>query len=331
MPAWLAACLISQSGFMAACHSDQRGPSGSTKATPESNPRPPAQAAQPPVRGAVGDADLRVMLAELASAKACEQIRGTFQALPATDRPHVMNGALWIHGCRITNIGTKVTFRLEGNGWQWIDQEKKAAGGTFTVREYVRFAVAATIAGTLDVGYDPGSHVGSIWFSLQGDPDVKFTPIGKLDVDAAGVWSSVLSTGASLLANSLEDSAKSEVKKQGATAFKQQFADGLSVTIDLCTGLTRTGIGHIPRGKMGAPGVGETKQIAVEVQPGGVMIFGPQSASKGRGMTVDADVSKGTARLMLVCNDQAETLAKAFLDGRQSAPGSRPRVTRRAR
>jgi hypothetical protein len=66
---------------------------------------------------------------------------------------------------------------------------------------------------------------------------------------------------------------------------------------------------------MGAAGVGETREITVELKPGGVMIFGPQAASHG--MTVNADVSKGTARLLLVCTDQAQAMAKAFLDGRE--------------
>jgi len=61
------------------------------------------------------------MLAELASAKAYDQIRNNSQALPAASRPNVMSGVLWIHTCRITNSGTKVTFHLKGHRWQWID------------------------------------------------------------------------------------------------------------------------------------------------------------------------------------------------------------------
>jgi hypothetical protein len=254
------------------------------------------------------------MLAEIVSAKACEAIRGHFQALPASDRPKVMTGTFWINGCHITSDGTKVTFRLKGNGWQWIDEKEKKAGATFAVRQYVRFAVAATIAGTLDVGYDPSSHVASVWFSLTGEPEVQFSPMGQVDVDAQGAWSSILSAAASLVARSPEESAQKDAREQGATMFKKEFADGISVTTDLCTGLVRSGIGQAPRGKMALAGVGETKQIAVELQPGGLMIFGPQPAAKG--MTIDLDVSQGQARLALVCNDQAEATSKAFLEGK---------------
>lgn len=309
--------VIATLALLGGCHEDRSEPASAGKQTQAVAP------ARAPVRGAAGDADLRVMLAEIASAKACEQIRGHFQALPANGRPKVTSGALWIHGCRISNTGTKVKFRLAGHGWQWVDEEKKKAGATFVLHQYVRFGVAATVSGTLDVGYDPASHVASVWFSLTDEPQVQFTPVGKIDVDAEGAWSSVLSAAASLLANSPEKSAKEDAQEQGATEFKKQFADGISVTVDLCTGLSRSGIGHTPRGKMAAPGVGETRELAVELQPGGLLAFGPQPASAG--MTAEAEVTAGSAHLSLVCNDQAEALAKAFVEDQPP-----PRVARLA-
>jgi hypothetical protein len=300
----LSACLLALGPSLGGCHSNRHD--GSSVAPPTAGPAAPRAA---PVRGAAGDDDVRVMLTELVSAQACEQIRGHFQALPASGRPNVMSGLLWIRGCRITNVGTKVKFRLEGNGWQWIDEERKKGGGTFSIRQYVRFGVVATI-----------SHVASIWFSLQGDPDVQFTPIGKLDVDAEGAWSSVLGAAASLVATSPGASASENAEEQGLAQFRKRLKEGLSVTVDLCTGTIRSGIGHTARGQMGPAGVGETKDITVELQPGGVMVFGPQAASHG--MTVNADVSKGTARLLLVCNAQAEAMAKAFLEGRDVPRGS---------
>jgi hypothetical protein len=275
-----------------------------------------------PVRGAVGDQDVRIMLAEIASARACAQIRGNFQALPAADQPQLTSGVLWIHGCRISNTGTRVDFHLEAGGWRWIDEEKKKAGAKFSLHQYVRFAVAADIAGTLDVGYDPRTHIASIWFSLRGEPQVKFTPVGELDVDAEGAWSSVLGAVASVMSSSPKDSAKQDAEQVGATEFKRQLARGLTVTVDLCSGLVRSELGHTPRGQMAAPGVGETKNVAVELEPGGLMIFGPQSAEDG--MTVEAEVTAGNARLALVCRPQAEALAKAFLAGRAAAASAGP-------
>ena len=68
-------------------------------------------------------------------------IEGQFRGTRDKDRPDVVTGVLWIRECKITNDGTRVEFRLAGNGWQWSDQKKKKAGGTFHVQQYVRFHV----------------------------------------------------------------------------------------------------------------------------------------------------------------------------------------------
>ncbi|HET9988843.1 MAG TPA: hypothetical protein VFQ65_09985, partial [Kofleriaceae bacterium] len=90
------------------------------------NPQPPLPAAVAPAvapaRGAAGDADLRVMLSELASSKACGLVRGGFQGLRSPEHPDVVTGVLWIRQCEISNAGTTVTFHIAGNGWLWVDQ-----------------------------------------------------------------------------------------------------------------------------------------------------------------------------------------------------------------
>src|SRR5688572_17177177 len=103
----------------------------------DDKPLPPAPEVRPPVRGAVGDQDLRVMLAEIASSKACEMIKGSFRPLQGTKDPSLVTGLLWIRDCKITNQGTNVTYELAGEGWQWAEQTKKKAGGTFEMRDYV--------------------------------------------------------------------------------------------------------------------------------------------------------------------------------------------------
>lgn len=65
---------------------------------------------------------------------------------------------------------------------------------------------------------------------------------------------------------------------------------------------------------MGIAGVGETLRVPVELQPGGVIIIGPQRASHG--MTIQADADEGAVRLTLLCAEQAETLAAEFMAGR---------------
>ncbi len=281
-------------------------------------PAPPAPAAKQPVRGAAGDDDLRVMISDLASSKACSMIRGQFRALRAPDRPAIATGVLWIRECKITNEGKQVTFHLSGNGWQWANETKNKAGGTFVVRQYVRFSIDTKIRGALDIAYDRNAHIVSMWFTPDATPEIKFEPAGDIDVDRKGAWSSVVGALGSVFADSPDEMATDEAEKQGKGEFQKQLADGLAVTINLCTGLSRFNLGREPKGRMQPADVGETKRVPVELQPGGVMIAGPQLA--GSGMTVHAETTKGAVRMTLVCADTAERVATSFVAGAVTAP-----------
>jgi hypothetical protein len=294
-----------------ACHRDR----------PEPPPRPPP-AAKAPVRGAVGDQDLRVMLGDVASAKACEMIRGQFRGLRDAERPGVVTGVLWIRECTITNDGTHVRFAIAGNGWQWAQQEKREAGGKFDVHQYVKFGVHATIDGTLDLAYDRGAHVVSFWFTPARTPEIAFEPIGGVSVDRKGLWSSVIGALSSVFADSPDTQGEHEAKKQGTQQFTDQLADGLSVAIDLCSGYQRFTLGRPPKGSLGPPDVGETPRVPVELAPGALFVFGPELAP--RGMTIDVDAPAGPVDVALACSDEAEQLADAFVHGKPVAlAGSR--------
>jgi hypothetical protein len=281
-------------------------------------PPPPPPAAKPPIRGAAGDSDLRAMLAELASARACDMIRGQFRGLRAAERPDLVTGVLWIRGCKITNEGTRVMFRLTGQGWQWAAQSKKKAGGEFSIAQYVRFAADVTMAGPLDIAYDRGTHVVSLWFTPRTTPQVELTPLGDFDVDRTGVWSSIVGALGSVFASSPEQLAERDAKQQGTQQFEQTLADGLAVTINLCTGLSRFNLGRRGKGEMQPPDVGETKRVPIELHPGGVAIAGPQIAKQG--MTIYAETTQGAVRLALACADQAEAVAAAFIADRAPPP-----------
>ena len=63
--------------------------------------------------------------------------------------------------------------------------------------------------------------------------------------------------------------------------------------------------------------VGETKRVPVEIQPGGLLVFGPQLA--GNGMSLQIDAKNGGVRVALVCADKAAIAAEAFLADRVAA------------
>lgn len=259
------------------------------------------------------------MLAELASAKACTMIQGQFRPLRAPDRRDTVTGILWIRECRVTHEGTRVTFHLGGNGWQWADQTQHKGGGTFVVRQYVKFGVKVELPGALDIAYDDGSHVVSLWFSPSAAPDIKFEPVGDVDVDRKGLWSSVIGGVSSLFASSPEHQAENQARKQGTHQFENELADGMAVTINLCTGLSRFNLGRPAKGAMQAPDAGETHQVPIEIQPGGLMVFGPQLAPDG--MTIQVAARKGAVRVAMACADQAAKVAESFVQG---PPGEAP-------
>lgn len=279
-------------------------------------PTPPPPQPKPVVHGAAGDRDLRVFLAELASAKACELMRGQFRPLRAPDRSGVSTGVLWIRDCDITRQGDgdDVMFHLAGNGWQWADQKKHKAGATFELAQDVKFAVDLPMPGGLDVAYDRSSHVVSLWFSPQRVPEVQFTPIGSFDVDEHGAWATVLGGLSSVFGSSPEAQARHEAKGQGTANFARSLADGLSLTIQACTGLSRFNLGRPVKGKMVEADVGETHDVPVELHPDGMMITGPYIATHGMTAAFDVDAG-GRIRAALMCHDQAEQLAAAYLAG----------------
>lgn len=285
-----------------------------SKDEPEKAPAPPPPSK--PARGAVGDHDLRVMLAEIASSKACEMMRGSFQGLRADDRPELTTGVLWIRECKITNDGTRLTMQLGGQGWQWAEKKQKKAGAEFEVREYIKFDVDARIEGTLDIAYDRNDHIVSLWFSPTKTPDIKFKPIGDIDVDEKGLWSSVLGGISSVFLQSPEQQSKDKAEQEGEHTFANQLVRGMTLAMDLCTGYQRFTIGRPQKGELGPPNPGESRRMPVEVQPGGLFISGPYEAPNGMNIDVKTD---GPIRVGLACNDAVDTAAAAFI-AEQTSP-----------
>ena len=277
------------------------------------DPPPPVVAA--PVRDALGDADLRMMITEIATEKACDRIRDRFHALRAADHHDSVTGVLWFRTCTGHHDGTNVTFTLSGSGWQWVDKATRKAGATFAVHQYVRFEATATIAGTLDLGYDASTHVASLWFSPSREPVVDLDPIGAIEVVRAGAWSSLVGAVASVFARSPAREGVHEAKREGTQQFTAQLAEGLTITVDLCTGLARSTVGHVPKGQLAPPDVLEPSTTTFELQPGGLLMLGPQRAPEGMTVHVEAPAQVDVA---LVCRDDAEAIAQSYLQGSAS-------------
>ncbi|MEO8844079.1 MAG: hypothetical protein ABI591_16270 [Kofleriaceae bacterium] len=286
---------------LVACSSKSKVPPDATPPLPEA-----------PLRDATGDADMRVLVADLLAGRACDQAIHHFGGIRDKVRKHVITGEVWIRGCKITNDGTKVTAEISGNGWQWVEKSQKKAGGTFDVNQYVKFGVTAKLTGVIDVGYDPAKHIASLWFTPSGEPAVEFKPIGDIEVERDSTWADAVGGLGSLIGRSPEDAADDAASGQGKQAVKKAAAKGFELAIDLCHNITRISKQRLPKGEMPKPSMGETDKVSIEVQRYGVMIEGPYDAHAG--MTIETEVAGGAAKVNLACLADGETTAQAFLD-----------------
>lgn len=277
-------------------------------------PPEPVKPASPeqPLRDAVGNADLRALVADWLSVQACERMKNHFSGIKDRTRKDVINGQIWIRDCKITNEGKQLVADVSGSGWQWQNKVEKKAGGTFEVNQYVKFDVSARLAGTMDLAYAPKDHVASFWFTPTEKADVKFKPIGDIEVNRDDTWSSILGGAASLIGESPEDNAESTANQKGTHAFEDQAARGFEVAVDMCTNTVRMALVRLPKGQMPKPTVGETHKLQIEVQNYGVMMYGPYIQPEG--LTLDVDVTGGALKLNLACLKDAEETAQNFLE-----------------
>ncbi len=262
----------------------------------------------------VADTNLRQLLAAIASAQACERVRNTYLGLESSDKPGVVTGNLWIRECSMTHEGTTVRFHFEGDGWQWVERETSSAGATFGVRQYARFHIAATLTGDLDLAYVPGKQVATIWFRTSKDPVIEFEPTGDIKVDEKGIWSSIVGTLAGVVSSSPGERATETVETEGTRSFERELDLGLTVTVNMCNGATRTELGVLPAGKMAPPSIGESLKADAALYGDGVMIFGPQELRETDQLTVEG--YGGTVHIQVACMDEAAKVAKAFHAGR---------------
>ena len=125
------------------------------------------------------------------------------------------------------------------------------------------------------------------------------------------MWSSIVGGLSTVFSDSPEQIADKEAKTQGKGEFQKQLADGLAVTINLCSGLSRFNLGREPKGKMQPADVGETKRVPFELHDKGLAIVGPHLAPNGLTIHVEGD-----ARVTLACAEYAENIATGFIGGR---------------
>jgi hypothetical protein len=261
----------------------------------------------------VADPHFRELLVAIADSRACQEVRNSFHSLRSSAAPDTVTGDLWIRECAIESHGTRLKFHFAGDGWQRVDQSTKKLGAEFSVNEYVRFHASATLEGTLDLAYEPKTHIATLWFKPTRPPDVKFEPLGKVDVDAHGLWSSIIGGVATVVGKAPGKEARKQVEQQGQQSFASKLDDGMTVTFNACSGSTRSQFGLLPPGTEAPLDVGDTAKIEVELKRGGVLVFGPEYAT--RPVSIDVRAASGPVHVEAACLSETEKLAKAYAAG----------------
>ena len=277
----------------------------------EKAPTPPPDSPPEPRRTAAEAGDLRVMFAELTASRACDRLRNMFRPIGGGEDTAVI-GTMWIQECEASEQDATVTLQLAGRGWRFVDRTTEKAGAAFEVLSYVPFKFSVEVDGTIDVAYARKAHVFTAWFTPRGSPKATFEPIGEVEVETDGLWSSVVGGLASTFSSSPEERAEDKVSKRGGQELEKQFARGFAATIDMCSGQVRTGLGHPKAGEMLGPSRSIRDQAAT-LHAGGLLLDGPILLPKGG---VEIEVKGGSAVLAeLVCEQQAVELGEAFLEG----------------
>ena len=316
--AWLAVAVSCQ-------EQRETPPAGSTPARPASSASTdPATSKDPAAKDPaakqptgkdpkVVDPHFRELLVAIADARACKEVRNSFHSLRSSDAPDTVTGDLWIRECSIESRGTRLKFHFAGDGWQRVDQSTKKLGAEFSVNDYVRFHASATLEGTLDLAYDPKTHIATLWFKPSRPPEVKFEPLGKVKVDEHGLWSSIIGGIATVVGKAPGKEARKQVEQQGQQSFASKLDDGMTVTFNACSGSTRSQFGLLPPGAEAPLDVGDTTKVEVELKRGGVLVFGPEFAT--RPISIDVRATSGPVHVEAACLAETEKLAKAYVAG----------------
>jgi len=259
------------------------------------------------------DKNLSLLLVEIVSARICQGIRNSYRGLRGLQNPDVVGGTLWVHECTIENDGSNLRLRLSGDGWGWLHKQQDVAAAAFATQQYIKLHVAASIQATLEFSYAPTTKVLTIWLTPSRQPEVQVQSIGNVSVDTQGIWSEIVGSVASVVSETPTQTAKEQIEKQGAQSFASKIEQGLTITVDACTGKVRSAFGHVPAGKPVAPSDQQPWTTPVALHQGGMLMFGPETVSHK--MTVVVDVSSGAVHLDIVCRAQADQHADAFLRG----------------
>jgi len=264
------------------------------------------------------EADAHKLLVDLAASRGCEYVRDRVMFLSpggaeSDGESGLVSGVLWIRTCEITQVDpTHVEATLTGIGWRWVDRETDTAGATFELDQNVRFDMALSTTGSFDMAYDPEGHILTLGFAPTQPVEVRFTIRSELDVDAAGLWSSIVGTAADLTGQSPRQRAKEKVRTKGVQAVRSKLSQGFTVIWDLCSGRRNMKFGtKRAQTRPQTPAPSDAVNTRVTLHRNSMIMAGPFKEG-ARPAQFDA-VEGGGFEAFWVCQDQAQQIAEQYV------------------
>lgn len=268
----------------------------------------PAQPFPPLVRTAESRADVAAMLVEVMASEICGQLRGRFLpigdvkagAVPRGDEP--VGGRWWVRDCRAKAFGGQVALYLQGAGWAWGDASEGMLGVEFGVRDYVYFAAAGTVVGTVDMSFDAVRRIAWGQFAPTMHPYVATGLTRHVETEGnwAGSIASFISFGA--LGSYADGRANEKATTMIANSFTELLTSGFVFTFDV----VRRQPDAYAAGKAAPrhPFNDDTRWLVNEQQvlrrkPGGVHVVGPFAPTQAAG--VDFSVDEGMVHYRAEC------------------------------
>ncbi len=266
------------------------------------------------------------MLVDLAAARLCDRVNGKFLAITAKAGTSFEGsrsatvGSLWVESCRAEEASPeRLRVSLKGRGWKWLDRTSEKVLADFSVHQYLRFGIDASVVGALSMTYAPQEHIATLWFKPSQSPDVHFDPLQDVEVDEEGLWSELVGTAAEIAATDPDRKANTKVQRKGSRKARQGFSEGFSYAYDLCSSRSYSQTGLLPPGKLPKPAIEyqDDRDYLVNsdavLHPGGLVLAGPFDPEQT--VVAEVRVAPGSApvKARLVCREQAGLIADAYL------------------
>jgi hypothetical protein len=218
-------------------------------------------------------------------------------------------GRWWIRTCASAVHGQKLSLRLQGPGWYFVDQN----GPDLSLHQQVPFNLAIEVDGRLDADLSEG--VLSLWLLPDREPRIELRASSDLDVRAASAWGAFLRWMPLIPVRTM---AAERFTDAAVSALRIQLRDGATATYDFGSGQQDAALGRLA--------VGQTPERAfhdrtpwlvndrLQLDDAAVHVMGPIAPGPTR---LDVDVQQGAGlTYRAVCDHNLDENYAALAAGR---------------